>query len=145
MVSTGRLLNNNVLFSSYIESREKIVLCKIIRSTSRKAYHISDSQVPSTVYTNQSETVNSMLSAKKVSLGYCKKEYIAKSHFVKHVWKSTVDHQSLETERDLTNQSADYRLSKAAQYLTIPTEVWCQWSYEDTMKYIKFVRSLGKK
>ena len=123
---------------------EKTVLRKIIGNSRRKVYRISGSQVPPRVYTNQSETVNSMLSAKKVSLGYSKKDDIAKSHFVKYVWKSTVDHQSLEIERALTNQSAEYRLSEEAQYLAIPTEVWYQWSYEDRMKYIKFVRSLGK-
>ena len=48
----------------------------------RKAYHISDSQVPPRVYTNQSETVNLIFSAKKVYFGYSKKEDIAKSHFV---------------------------------------------------------------
>ena len=92
----NELLNNNVLFSSCIESREKTVLRKIIRSSRRKAYHISGSQVPPRVYTNPSETVNSMLSAKKVSLCYTKKDDITKSHFVKYVWKCTVDHQSLE-------------------------------------------------
>ena len=64
-----------------------------------------------------------MLSVEKVSLGYSKKDHIAKSHFVKYVWKSTVDHQSLEIERALTNQSAEYRLSEEAQYLAILTEV----------------------
>ena len=85
-----------------------------------------------------------MLSAKKVSLGYSKKQDIAKFHFIKHVWKSTVDHQSLKIERALTNQIAEYHLSEEAQYLAIPTEVLYQWSYEDRMKCIKFVRSLGK-
>ena len=117
----GELLKNNVLFSSYIESREKTVLRKIIRTTGRKAHRITDSRVPPT---NQSETVNSMLSAEKVSLGCSKKEDIAKSHFVKHVWKSTVDPQSLEIERALNDQSAEYRLSEEAQYLANPTEVW---------------------
>ena len=85
-----------------------------------------------------------MLSAKKVSLGYSKKQDIAKFHFIKHVWKITVDHQSLKTERALTNQIAEYHLSEEVQYLVIPTEVLYQWSYEDRMKCIKFVRSLGK-
>ena len=67
-----------------------------------------------------------MFSAKKVSLGYSKKADVSKSHFVKYVWKSTVDNQSLEIERVLTNQSAEYRLSEEAQYLAIPTEVWHQ-------------------
>ena len=70
-----------------------------------------------------------MLSAKKVSLGYSKKDNIVKSHFVKYVWKSAVDHQSHEIERALTNQSGEYRLSEEAQYLAIPTEVCYQWSF----------------
>ena len=49
-----------------------------------------------------------------------------------------------EVERALTNQSAEYGLSEEPQYLAISTEVWYQWSYEDRMKYIKFVSSLGK-
>ena len=53
-----------------------------------------------------------MLSAKKVSLGYSNKEAIAKSPFIKHVWKSTVDHQCLEIERGLTNHSVEYCLSE---------------------------------
>ena len=138
------LLNNNVLFSSYIESREKTALQKIIKSSSRKASHISDSQVSPRIYTNHSETVNSMLSAKKVTLGYSKKKDISQSHFVKYVWKSTVGHQSLEIERAWTNQSAEYGLSEKAQDLAILAEVWYQWTYEDRMKFIKFVSSLGK-
>ena len=46
-------LNNNVLFPSYIESTEKTVLWKIIKSSRRKASHISDSQVSPKIYTNQ--------------------------------------------------------------------------------------------
>ena len=110
-LALDELLNNTVLFSSYIKSREKAILRKIVGSSRRKVYHISDSQVPPKVYTNQSETVLLMLSAKKkVSLGYSKKVDIAKSHFVKYVWKSTVNHQSHEFERALTNQIAKYRL-----------------------------------
>ena len=48
----NELLNNNVFFSSYIESREKTVLRKIIKSSRRKAYHTSGLQVPPRVYTN---------------------------------------------------------------------------------------------
>ena len=85
-----------------------------------------------------------MLSAKKsISWLFQERRYYIIS-FVKYIWKSTVDHQSPEIERVLTNESAEYRLSEEAQYLAIPTEVWNQWSYEDRMKYIKFVGSLGK-
>ena len=44
----------------------------------------------------------------------------------------------------MTNQRAEYGLSEKVQDLAILTEVWYQWSYEDRMKYIKFVSSLGK-
>ena len=64
-----------------------------------------------------------MLSVKKVSLGYSKKDDIAKSHFVKYVWKSIVNDYSLEIERTWTNQSAEYRLSEKDKYLAILTEV----------------------
>ena len=70
------LLNNNVPFSSYIENREKTVLRKIIRSSRRKAYLISDLQVPLRVYANQLETVNSMLSAKKYLLAIPRKKVL---------------------------------------------------------------------
>ena len=85
-----------------------------------------------------------MLSVKKVSLGYSKKDDIAKSHFVKYVWKSTVNDYSLEIERTWTNQSAEYRLSEKDKYLAILTEVLYQWSYKYRMEYINFVRSPGK-
>ena len=112
----NELMNNNVLFSSYIESREKTILREIIRSSRRKTYHISRSQAQ--------KPLTQCFLQKKVSLAYSKKDDIVKSHFVKYVWKSTVDHQSLEIESALTNQSAQYRLSEEAQYLAIPTGVW---------------------
>ena len=69
-LALDELLNNNVFFSSYIKSREKTVLRKIVRSSRRKVYHISDSQVPLKVYTDQSETVLLILSAKKKSISW---------------------------------------------------------------------------
>ena len=80
---------------------------------------------------------------KKIS--WLKKFPRKKSYFVKCLWNIIADHQSLETERTLTNESAEYHLSEEPQYLAIPTEVWYQWPYEDRMEYIKFLRSLGKK
>ena len=121
--SQDELLNNNIFFLSYIKSRKKTVLQKIIKSSRKNAYHVNDSQVPPTVYKNQSEILNAMLSVKKVFIGYSKKEDIAKSHFIKYVSKSTVDHQSLQVERVLTNQSAEFRLSEEAHNLAIPIEV----------------------
>ena len=94
-------------------------------------------------YPKQVALVRKLFTRCYLSLVYSKKD-IAKSHFVRYLWKSIVDRQALEIERALTNESAEYCLSRKAQYLAIPTEVWYQWTYEDRMKYIKFVRSLGK-
>ena len=94
-------------------------------------------------YPKQVALVRKLFTRCYLSLVYSKKD-IAKSHFVRYLWKSIVDRQALEIERALTNESAEYCLSGKAQYLAIPTEVWYQWTYEDRMKYIKFVRSLGK-
>ena len=65
-------------FAVYIEEREKTILRKLIRSVRRKAFRTPESTKPPRLYTNQSETVNSILSAKKAALGYKKKEDISK-------------------------------------------------------------------
>ena len=77
--------DENGKFAAFIKSREKTVLRKIIRSSRRRAFQMKDDEVPPRVYTNQSETVTSILSAKKLALGYSKEEDISKAHFVKYV------------------------------------------------------------
>ena len=85
-LSPQLLQDENGKFTAFIKSREKTVLRKIIRSSRRKAFQMKDDEVPPRVYTNQSETVNSILSTRKLALGYSKKEDISKTHFVKYVW-----------------------------------------------------------
>ena len=77
--------DENGKFAAFIKSREKTVLRKIIRSSRRKAFQMKDGEVLPWVYTNRSETVNSILSARKVALGYSKKD-ISKAHLVKYTW-----------------------------------------------------------
>ena len=62
-------------FAVYIEEREKTILRKLIRSVRRKAFRTPESTTPPRLYTNQPETVNSILSAKKAALGYKKGRY----------------------------------------------------------------------
>ena len=57
--------DENGKFAAFFKIREKTVLRKIIRSSRRKAFQMKDDEVPPWVYTNQSETVNAILSAKK--------------------------------------------------------------------------------
>ena len=72
------------------------------------------------MYTKQSETVNSVLSAKKLALGYSKKEDISKAHFIKYVWQGVVNHQEHEIEKAIINQSVEYCLAPADQYVLVP-------------------------
>ena len=78
------------------------------------------------MYTNQSETVNSILSVRKVAPGYSRKDDISKAHFVKYAWQGVVKHQEHKIEKAIINQSVEYRLAPAARYLSVPVEVWYQ-------------------
>ena len=60
-------------FSAYLKESEKTVLRKLIRSSRRKVLK-TYAKIPLCLYTNQSESVNSILAAKKVALGYNKKD-----------------------------------------------------------------------
>ena len=60
-------------FSAYLKESEKTVLRKLIRSSRRKVLK-TYTKIPLRLYTNQSESVNSILAAKKVALGYNKKD-----------------------------------------------------------------------
>ena len=61
-------------FAVYIEERAKTILRKLIRTVKRKAFRTPECTIPPRLYTNQSETVNSILSAKKAVLGYKKRK-----------------------------------------------------------------------
>ena len=133
-------------FTQHIKSREKTVLRKIIGSSRWNTFQIKDDEVPPRVYTNQSEILNSLLSSKKLALGYLKKEDTSKAHFVKYVWQGTwVNHQEHEIEKAIINQSEEYCLAPAAQYLSVPVEVWYQWSQSYRQTYIKLVKSFERK
>ena len=97
------------------------------------------------VYTNQSETVNSILSAKKLAFGYWKKEDISKVHFFKYVWQGVVNQQEHKIEKATINQSLEYRLAPAAQYLSVLVEVWYQCSQSFRHKYVKLLKCFQKK
>ena len=59
------------------------MLRKLIRNVRRKAKRISNKSVPPRLYSNQSETVNYILAAKRCALGYGKKEDVSKCSFIK--------------------------------------------------------------
>ena len=77
-------------FPVYIEEREKTILRKVIRNVRGKAFRIPESTTPPGLYTNQSKTVNSILTAKKAALEYKKKEDISKFDFTKKVLQPSI-------------------------------------------------------
>ena len=130
--------------ATYILDREKTVLRKVMRKARRYALKMSDLIVPPRLYTNQSETVNSILSAEKAALGYKKKEDLSKFTFIKKIFQASVDHQRREIEKALIGQSSDYRLNKNAEDLQVPLEMWTNFSKVKKRKYLDFVTHLSK-
>ena len=130
-------------FAKYITDREKTVLRKLIRNLRRKAMSISNKSVPRRLYSKQSETVSSILAAKKCALGYGKKEYVSKFSFIKDIYQSAVEHQSREIEKAIITQSNEYRLNENAAYLHVVLETWENWTCEKKQRYTAFVRDLN--
>ena len=130
-------------FTVYIEERAKTILRKLIRIVKRKAFRTPECTIPPKLYTNQSETVNSILSAKKAALRYKKKEDISKFDFIKKVLQPSIGHQRREIERALIGQSNEYRLNKKAEYLQIPLETWTNLSMAQKRKYLDFIINLS--
>ena len=74
-------------FYDYLTEQKKSVLSKLIRDEREKVGMPRDIDgVPSRVYTNQSEAANSILAAKKLALGYTKKDDISERSNLKPSW-----------------------------------------------------------
>ena len=59
--------------------------------------------------------------------------------------KVAVTPEKNEIEKAIINQSVEYRLATGAQYLSVPVEVWYQWSQSYRQKYLKLIKSFEKK
>lgn len=116
-------------FSAFLQKREKTVLRQMIQGRRKKGgMPINANGVPYRVYTNQSESINSMLAAKKQSLGFTKKDDLSKAQFICKVWEAVVSEQNQEIERALYGQSERFRLADEADYLKVEVEEWYNWS-----------------
>lgn len=114
-------------FYKYLKDREHEVLKKLICSRRLKANMPKDDNgIPLRSYTNLSETVNSVLTAKKKSLGLTKQDDVSKTVFIKDIYLPVVADQDEEICKALFGQSSKYRLTKEAMYLEIPAEKWFQ-------------------
>ena len=128
--------NDSKKFSAYLKEREKAVLRKPIRSTQRKALK-TIAKIPPRLYTNHSESVNSILAAKEAGLGYNKNEDVTQSFFMQKIWKATLDHQSLEIEKTICNQSNEFPLAGHAEYLSFSLEDCIKMSRQNQETYIQ--------
>ena len=130
-------------FAVYIEEREKTILRKLIRSVRRKAFRTPEFTTPPRLHTNQSETANSVLSAKKAALRYKTKEDISNFDFIKNVEQPSIGHQRREIEKAFIGQSNEYRLNKKAEYLKIPLETWTNLLMSQKRKYLDLIINLS--
>ena len=116
-------------FSAFLQKREKTALRQMIQGRRKKGgMPINANGVPYRVYSNQSESINSMLAAKKQSLGFTKKEDLSKAQFICKVWEAVTLEQNQEIERALFGQSERFRLADEADYLKVEVEEWYNWS-----------------
>ena len=101
-------------FSTYLKERERKVLRRLIRDTRRKGGLTTDKNgIPQRVFTNQSETVNSMLAARKEALAYSKKDDLSKASFIHKIWEKVIQEQSREIQKALCGQSRRYHICLA--------------------------------
>ena len=49
-----------------------------------------------------------------------------------------------KSKKEIINESVEYRLEPADQYLLVPVEVWYQWSQSYHQKYVKLIKSFEK-
>ena len=126
-------------FAVYIEEREKTALRKLIRSVRTKSFGTPEFTTPPRLYTNQSETANSILSAKKATLGY-KKRKIFQSLILskRYCNRRSAISQCCEIESNI-GQSNEYRLNKKAEYLETPLKTWANLSMAQNRKYLDFI------
>ena len=132
-------------FYDYLTERKKSVLSKLIRDKRKKVGMPCDIDgVPSRVYTNQCEAANSILAAKKLALGYSKKDDMSKGQFLRNVWQSVVNEQELEISLALYGQSERYRLKNEAKYLQISVEERYNWSESKRKRFVHLLKFLRK-
>ena len=121
-------------FCDFIKKREKPVIRKMIRDVRQRAnLPLDDNSVPVRSYTNQSETLNFMLSAKKESINFGKKKDLSKSQFIRDVWFSLIEEINEELQKAVYDQSDRYRLSESAEYLTVAIDEWYNWNNEQNI------------
>eukprot|EP00112_Aurelia_sp_Birch-Aquarium-sp1_P019608 Seg4881.2 transcript_id=Seg4881.2/GoldUCD/mRNA.D3Y31 product="Serine/threonine-protein kinase TAO3" protein_id=Seg4881.2/GoldUCD/D3Y31 len=120
---------NEQSFFKYLKEHEKTVLRKLMKKRRIKVgMKVDDSGTPERVYSNQSETTNSILSSRKLALGYSKKDDMPKGQFIIKVWRAVVNEQCEEIGRALHGQSEQFRLKEEAKYLQVTTEDWYNWT-----------------
>ena len=105
---------------------------------------LDDNSVPVRSYTNQSETLNFMLSAKKESINFGKKKDLSKSQFIGGMWFSLIEEINEELQKAVYGLSDRYRLSESAEYLTVAIDEWYNWNNEQKMYYFNELLNMSK-
>jgi hypothetical protein len=118
-------------FWQYIKRNETIMAEHIICSARTDArMPLQEDGTPLRCYTNQSESINNVLTKQKESVikGAKKKEPMSKVGFVRDVWKPVLEKQKHEVIGALCSRSTELKLSGESEYLAVSQEVWVGWS-----------------
>ena len=126
-------------FWKYIKKKEKMIANHMIQCQRRKAgMPCDESGKPRRSYTNQSESLNNILTRQKEAISQAPKKKVPtkKLFFVKNVWEEVVRHQSNEITRALCGMGEEYCLTEQASYLTMKQDDWFAWSAARRAQYV---------
>ena len=130
-------------FSIFIKQNDA-VLRRMVRDVRiEMGLPLKSDGTPMRTYTNQSECMNSMLKAKKTSLGYGQRTDLKKYQFIKDIYLPMIEEKDEELKKAVYGQSYHHRLSPRAKYLEVDTEYWFDLSKAQREQYFLGIRSLS--
>lgn len=126
-------------FWKYIQKNKEMFASSMIQDARIKGgMPLSDDGKPAECSTNQSESVNNILTRAKESFtGKTKhKRPLSKLEFIQHVWLPSIEYQEAQMQLALCGLSDDMELAPCAAYLLVDQETWFNWSTVQRDEYV---------
>ncbi len=119
-------------------NRKMMAKCMGAKSRREAGMPIDNDGRPQRSYTNQSESINNMLTRQTEAVtGKVKKGNQTKLEFVRDSWFAILANQEHEIQLALCGQSEEFQLTEQARYLEVDAGVWFDWSPKQRLEYTK--------
>ena len=130
-------------FWKYMKKEEKMMAQHMIQCQRKQAGMPYDHTgiKPARPYTNQSESLNNILTRQKEAMSKAPKSKVPTKNFVKNVWEEVTRHQPNELTKALVGMGEEYCLTEDATYLMVKQE-WFAWSAARRTQYLTKFNSL---